>query len=365
MECEVYAYAVSRLLATKYTVKKERFESMEQMCSVFGMEEKELAGVFGGDMELVKGIARAGMLEDAAKELDWARSKGVKVLFIWDERYPLLLKECSDAPLMLYYVGNGDLNGHFPISVVGTRLASSYGREACYGLVSSVSLDNVMIVSGMAYGIDASAHKAALELDLPTVGVLPCGIDEIYPAHHRELARRILDKGGVVTEFPPGSGVRKWHFLKRNRIIAGMSRATVVVESRIKGGAMRTAEYANSYDREVYAIPGRLCDTNSDGCNFLISRNMAQICTYSSFRESCGLGQSASPYGDNQKSLFLFDSDKKEKILLSLKINSGRDVEWLCVDTGFSLEEVAPLMLELELEGKVVSDKWGRYKLKC
>jgi tetratricopeptide (TPR) repeat protein len=198
-----------------------------------------------------------------------------------------------------------------------------------------------------------AAAKAALELDLPTVGVLPCGIDEIYPAHHRELARRILDKGGVVTEFPPGSGVRKWHFLKRNRIIAGMSRATVVVESRIKGGAMRTAEYANSYDREVYAIPGRLCDTNSDGCNFLISRNMAQICTYSSFRESCGLGQSASPYGDNQKSLFLFESDKKEKILLSLKFDRPAAVETLCAETGFDWETVSVLLLELELEGKI------------
>lgn len=364
MENDVYAYALSRLLATKYTVQKERFDSMEKMCSVFGMEEKELACVFDGDRELVRGINGSGMLEKAAKELEWARSKGVKVLFIWDEKYPALLRECTDAPLMLYYVGNGDLNAHFPISVVGTRLASSYGREACYGLVSTVSLDDVMIVSGMAYGIDVSAHRAAVEFDIPTVGVLPCGIDEIYPAHHRELARKMLDKGGIITEFPPGSGVRKWHFLKRNRIIAGMSRAVVVIESRIKGGAMRTAEYANSYNREVYAMPGRLCDTNSDGCNFLISRNMAQICTYSSFRESCGFGEAGSPYGENQKGLFLFDNDKKEKILLSLKINSERDVEWLCIDTGFSLEEVAPLMLELELEGRVVSDEWGRYKLK-
>ena len=364
MERKVYAYALSRLLAAKNSVGRELFENYNDLCGLFGMEEKELLAAFGGDHELVKRIRRPGLLEDAAKELEWAESKGVKVLHYWDKEYPQLLNECNDAPVMLYYVGNADLNAHFNVSVVGTRLASSYGRETCHGLVSSLVDDDVLIVSGMAFGIDVSAHKSALELGVPTVGVLPCGIDEIYPANHRDMAKRMLETGGIITEFPPGSGVRKWHFLKRNRIIAGMSRAVVVVESRIKGGAMRTAEYANSYNREVFAVPGRLCDTNSDGCNFLISRNMAQICTYSSFREWCGFGDAGSPYGENEKSLFLFDNDKKEKILLSLEINSERDVDWICIDTGLSLDDVVPLVLELELEGRIVSDEWGRYKIK-
>lgn len=364
MDRNVYAYAFSRLLAARQSVGRKLFERFNDLSELLGMDEKELLAVLGGDPELVREIRQPGFIEDASRELEWAESKGVKVLYYWDNEYPQLLNECNDAPVMLYYVGNADLNAHFNISVVGTRLASSYGRETCHGLVSSVVNDDVLIVSGMAYGIDASAHKAALEMGVPTVGVLPCGIDEIYPQAHRDMAKRMLESGGIITEFPPGFGVRKWHFLKRNRIIAGISRAVVVVESRIKGGAMRTAEYANSYNREVYAVPGRLCDTNSDGCNFLISRNMAQICTYSSFRESCGLGDSVSPYGSNEKSLFLFDNDKKEKILLSLKTNSERDVDWICIDTGLSLDDVVPLVLELELEGRVVSDEWGRYKIK-
>lgn len=364
MDRKVYAYAFSKLLAAKNSVGRELFERFSDLSGLFEMDDKELLAIFGGDAGLVNGMRHPDFLDDAFRELEWAERKGVKVLYLWDKEYPQLLNECNDAPTMLYYVGNADLNAHFNLSVVGTRLASSYGRETCHGLVSSLVNDDVMIVSGMAYGIDVSAHKAALELGVPTVGVLPCGIDEIYPQNHRNMAKQMLERGGILTEFPPGSGVRKWHFLKRNRIIAGMSRAVVVVESRIKGGAMRTAEYANSYNREVFAVPGRLCDTNSDGCNFLISRNMAQICTYSSLRESCGLGDAGSPYGGSEKSLFLFDNDKKEKILLSLMNNLERDIDWICIDTGLLLDEVVPIVLELELEGRVVSDEWGRYKIK-
>ncbi len=355
----IYRYALSQLFAMKPAVGRQIAEKFEDLSELFNMSEKGLLELFNGNLDLVNRMSNPQLLERAGRDIKWAKSKGVSILMQDDDKYPALLKECADAPLVLFYLGNADLNAHFPVSVVGTRLASSYGREVCCQLVSSLALDNVMIISGMAYGIDVCAHKAALEHDIPTIGVLPCGIDAIYPDAHRNVAKKMLEKGGILTEFPPGSGVRKWHFLKRNRIIAGMARAVVVVESRIRGGAMRTAEYANSYNKEIYAVPGRLCDTNSDGCNYLIANNMADICTMESIKSAVGM-ECRRPVN---RSLFLFDDDNKAKILLSLKNNSAADMESLSLDTGLALNELAPLLLELELEGRIVADNWNGYKL--
>ena len=364
MDRDVFVYALSKAFYMKPAIVRYLVDNIENLSGLFELREKDLIDLFNGDREVALNLLNPSLLEDANNDLEWAKRKGVKILLMGDNEYPKLLMECDDAPMVLFYIGTADLNNYFPVSIVGTRMASAYGREACRGLVSSVSMDNVMIVSGMAYGVDICAHKAALEYGIPTIGVLPCGIDTIYPHPHRDIAKKMVENGGILTEFSPGSGVRKWHFLKRNRIIAGMSKALVVVESRMTGGAMRTAEYANSYSRDVYAMPGRLCDTNSAGCNYLISRNMAQICTYSSFREMCGLDKAGNTHIGGSENLFLFDNDKKEKILLSLNDNSMQDADALCETTGFTFDELAPLLLELELEGKVVSDDLCRYKVR-
>ncbi len=363
MDRDVYVYALSRIFDMKPHLGRRLVESFENLSDLFEMKERDLIELFGGNVELAGRLMEDGVLEKSYREMVWAGSRGVSLFFYDDEKYPKLLKECEDAPMLLFYIGNAEINAHLPVSIVGTRLASSYGKEACYRLVEELAVNNALVVSGLAYGIDACAHRAAIDYGLPTIGVLPCGIDTIYPEAHREIAKRMLEKGGIITEFPPGCGVRKWHFLKRNRIIAGISECTVVVESRLRGGAMRTAEYANSYNREVYAVPGRLYDTNSVGCNYLISRNMAQICIGGTISEAINSSKRESPADFLCKSLFLFDSDKKEKILLSLKNNSVQDADSLSRTTGLSAGELAQVLLELELEGSISGDKWGRYSL--
>lgn len=290
----------------------------------------------------------------AEEEAGWCEKKGVKLLFYGEKEYPRLLEEINDAPHMLYYKGSAPLNNPRSISVVGTRLASLYGKECCSRIVGHLEEYSPLIVSGLAYGIDISAHKAALEAGLETVAVLPNGIDTIYPSRHREVAARMVRQGGILTEFPRGEAPRRMNFIKRNRIIAAMSRALVVVESRVKGGSMITAELANGYGREIFAVPGRMTDPNSFGCNYLIAKNVAAVYNCASAIPSAlGWRAGDGTDADLQPQLFSFEVEKKEKILLSLKFDKPADVEGICAATGFDWGEVSMLLLELELEGKV------------
>ena len=180
----------------------------------------------------------------AEQELEWCRSKGIDIILYDDVKYPILLKECEDAPRLLYYKGNCDLNGDESLSIVGTRLASYSGRESCDSIIKSFT-DNTfspVIVSGLAYGVDVSAHRAALKYNLNTIAVLPCGLDEIYPSSHRDIASRIVKQGAIITEFPKGTHPIRRNFIRRNSIIAGISQGTLIVDSRVKGGSMVTVE---------------------------------------------------------------------------------------------------------------------------
>ncbi|MBE6230321.1 MAG: DNA-protecting protein DprA [Bacteroidales bacterium] len=369
MEELVYIYAVAELFRYNPLASRQLLASLENPASLFSMGDDELEAVSG-----IRGAAREmvndSLLEKSLRELEWARSRGVSVLPITGDEYPPLLRECADAPVVLFYLGSSNLKEGLPVSIVGTRLASSYGREATARIVSGFAeckesqlllSGGVKIVSGLAYGVDITAHKAALEMGLETIGVLPCGIDLIYPSRHRSIAKQMVKQGGIISEFPHGVGVRRWQFIKRNRIIAGLSAATIVAETRIKGGSMSTVEFANSYGREVYAVPGRLGDANSYGCNYLISRNVAQIFTDVSATEICNPQGGYAPAFGAQMNLFSFEDDKKEKILLSLKNNCALDIDSVCNLTGLPYGDVAALLLELELEGRVRLVHGGRY----
>ena len=294
-------------------------------------------------------------LKWAELEVEWCISKGIKLLFYGEPAYPLLLGEAPDAPFMLYCKGEADLNNPHSISMVGTRLASMYGKEACSMIVGHLAEYAPVVVSGLAYGIDIAAHKASLENGLPTVAVLPNGLDMVYPARHRDIAVQIIRNGGaLVTEFPRGTSPQKMHFVKRNRIIAAMTQALVVVETRVKGGSMITAEYACGYGREIFAVPGRISDTNSFGCNYLISKNVAAVYSSASTIPSA-LGWNSACAIDPmlQPQLFSFDIENKEKILLTLEFDKTRGVEEICMATGLEWGVVSSLLLELEIEGKI------------
>lgn len=218
-------------------------------------------------------------MEHARKELDFIEKHQIGTYFYKDENYPYRLAQCVDAPLMLYSKGNVDMNAKHMVSVVGTRMPSERGKDWCRRLVLDLAnqVADLTIVSGLAYGIDVVAHRAAIEAGIPTIIVPAHGLDRIYPAVHRNVAVQTLDKGGIVTEYTCGTEPERFNFVARNRIVAGLSDAVVVVESKKKGGSLITADMAVDYGRDVFAMPGRINDECSAGCNDLIKRNKAQM----------------------------------------------------------------------------------------
>lgn len=216
----------------------------------------------------------------AEEEIGFIEKYKIKSLFLTDKDYPQRLLNCYDSPILLYYRGTADLNGSKVIAIVGTRNNSDYGKQVTEKLIKELATQNVLIVSGLAFGIDAIAHKSAIKNQLPTVGVLGHGLDQIYPSEHSGLAKDMIKhRGGLLTEFRSHSKPDKHNFPIRNRIVAGMSDATIVIETGIKGGSMITAELANGYNKDVFAFPGRTSDTKSAGCNYLIKNNKAVLLT--------------------------------------------------------------------------------------
>lgn len=244
------------------------------------MTHKQLVELFGDHASIISAIEQRTAFPRAEQEMRYVEEKGLRSLFFTDPSFPQRLNrdECVDSPALLYVLGDADLNAERAISVVGTRRATSYGRDSTDRLVKQLAEYKPSIISGLAYGIDTAAHTAALEYGLPTVAVLGHGLDRIYPQQNRNLAAKILHSGGaLVTEYPFGTAINPRYFPARNRIIAALGDATVVVEASAKGGALITAAIAGSYQRDVFAIPGRLSDTYSEGTNNLISTNRASL----------------------------------------------------------------------------------------
>lgn len=246
---------------------------------VFHMQRASLEKIEGIGTVLSQSIRSPMLLEKAGKELEFLERHKIRALYFRDSDYPARLKECQDAPILLYSKGSEGLNKRHVLSVVGTRKASSYGKELCRNIVLELAamIKDLVIVSGLAFGIDVIAHRAALERGIPTVAVLGHGLRTLYPNAHRETAKKICGQGALVTDFHSGTGPERNNFLRRNRIIAGMADATLVVESATSGGALITADMASSYGRDVLAVPGRATDERSKGCNSLIKDNVAAM----------------------------------------------------------------------------------------
>ena len=252
----------------------EHFGSVE---AIFSADQDQLLSLSGIGKVTMEAIRSKDKLQEAEKELAFMEKHKIQGLWIEDDDYPYRLRECADAPLFLYYRGNAKLNPKRSVSIVGTRHATSYGKGICEELIAGLQDYDVHIISGLAYGIDVQAHRLALKYAIPTIGVLGHGLDKIYPANHRQIASNMLEGGGLLTEYASGSPVDPGHFPARNRIIAGLSDVTIVVEAAQKGGALITAELANSYNRDVCAFPGNLGQTYSAGCNYLIKTHRAQL----------------------------------------------------------------------------------------
>lgn len=245
-------------------------------------DEKELLGRYGSAVEVWKHLQAEHMteaLQKAEKELEFIDKHQIKVYYYQDDNYPIRLRECPDAPVLLYGKGALHFNEGKMVSIVGTRMATDRGKELTRQLVADLKelVPDVTIISGLAYGIDVAAHRAALEFGLPTIIIPAHGLDRIYPNLHRNVAVQSLDKGGILTEYTTGTEPERFNFVARNRIVAGLADAVVVVESKARGGSLITARMAQDYNRDVFTFPGRATDEFSHGCNQMIRDNRAML----------------------------------------------------------------------------------------
>lgn len=302
-------------------------------------------------------------LELAARELEFINRYKINALFYTDADYPKRLKECVDGPLLIFFKGKADLNHTRIVAVVGTRHASHYGKEICERLISGLKSLDVMVVSGLAYGIDTCAHKSALDQGLNTIAVLAHGLDRIYPPLNKSLAERMLHQGGLLTDFPSGTNPDRENFPARNRIIAGLADATIVVEAGMKGGALITAEIANSYNRDVFSVPGNIGNYYSEGCNFLIKTNKAALLqSADDVNYIMGWGDVVKPQVV-QKKLMIELSPDQEKIVEVIQTNGEASFDRLCNETGISPALIANALLNLEFEGILKTLPGKMYKL--
>ena len=306
--------------------------------------------------------------ERARRELEFAEEHNIDILCYGDDAYPYRLRECADAPIVLYSKGRVNLNASHIVSVVGTRRATEYVKDMCERFVMELAemMPDVLVVSGLAYGIDVCAHKAAMAASLPTVGVLAHGLDRIYPAPHRNVAKSMLENGGLLTEFMSGTESLPAYFVRRNRIVAGISDATVVVESASSGGSLITASIAHSYSRDCFAYPGRVTDENSKGCNALICSNRAALITCAAdFVSAMNWAVPKRTETPRQMQLFTNLTPDEETVLEHLsRFPDGVQINRLVVETNIPINRLMPLLFELEMKDVVKTLAGGRYKVK-
>jgi len=324
--------------------------------AVFKEPRKNLMMIPGIGSVLAKVIVSKDLLSAAEFELRFMEHNAVKPVYFMDDDYPFRLKQCVDSPILLYKKGSEmNLNEKKIISIVGTRKATDYGLRITEQIVEGLScLQDVLVVSGLAYGVDLAAHKACLKYNIPTLGVLAHGLDRIYPSVHAKVSVDMQNQGGLLTDFMSGTRPVRENFPKRNRIIAGLSDATLVVEARKKGGALITADIANSYSRDVFAVPGRVGDENSEGCNQLIRRNQAAL--VQSAEDLCYLmGWDADSEKKETKQVELFVAlNKVEEALLGVLASQEKlSIDRIAIQTKQSIPKILEALLQLEMKGLV------------
>ncbi len=331
--------------------------------SVFRAKKKELSAVENIGEVRAKNIKDFEGFKKVEEEIVFIEKYKIQTLFITDKNYPQRLLNCYDAPTLLYYRGNADLNATKIVSIIGTRNNTDYGKQITEKIITDLQEQHVLIVSGLAFGIDAIAHKSSLQNNLQTVAVLAHGLDTIYPSQHKNLAKDILLNGGLLTEFSKNNKPDKHNFPRRNRIVAGMADATIVVETAIKGGSMITAELANNYNRDVFAFPGKTTDSKSAGCNYLIKNNKAALLTDAqTFIEMMGW-ENKKTKAKIQKELFI-DLTADEKIIIDiLKEKESVHIDELFLKSGLNSSSVAGAILNLELQNVVLGLPGKIYKL--
>ena len=343
--------------------------ALHQYCgsaeAVFKEKKRILAKIPGVGAKRIAKAFREPVMEAAEKELRFVEKHKVEALFYTDEAYPKRLLQCPDAPALLYFKGCCSLNAPRQIAIVGTRSSTPYGEEVTQQLIKDLSEEKITVVSGLAYGIDICAHEAALKQGLPTIGVTAHGLDRIYPPVHRSTAGRMLKQGGLLTEYPSGTNPDRENFPSRNRIVAGICDAVIVVEASGKGGALITAELAQGYNRDVFAVPGRVNDPYSKGCNDFIRENKAALLTSAQdLIWMMGWTDQKNPVAKVHQTVLFTDLSPEEEIIVRILKEQGESgIDAISLVAGLSFSKLANCLLQLEFKGVVKLRPGKRYAL--
>jgi DNA processing protein len=322
--------------------------------AIFKEKKKNLLNIDGIGTTTISDLFGIYHFEAAEKEMKYIKDNDVECLYFMDSNYPEKLKHCIDGPILLFQSGNIDLKKQRIISIVGTRKITTYGIAFCEQLVEQLAVFNPVIVSGFAYGTDITAQKYALKHNLQTIGCLAHGLNQIYPAVHKKYVADIEKNGGFMTDFWSSSTPERENFLKRNRIIAGLSEATIVIESAERGGSLVTADIANSYNRDVFAVPGRTTDSQSMGCNNLIKFQKAHVLSNPldvPYILNWELEDKKKPA--IQKQLFVELDDQEKLIYNYLKANDKKMLDIIAIECHLPIFKVAGLLLNMELKGVI------------
>ena len=365
MDDTLYKVAFASIRGMGIELAQRMLDVIPSENEFFTMPEKEIKAITGGRSRIYDSSYRNQQLDKAKRELEFINNKNIGLLYYTQPNYPTRLLEACDAPLLLYTSGNCNLNSAHVVSIVGTRHATNYGIRMCQEIVQQLSerLDDLIVVSGLAYGIDIAAHRAAVKNNVPTVAIMARGLNKIYPASHRNDAVDIVRHGGMIaTDYQSQDEIHKGNFLARNRIIAGLADCTVVVESASSGGALVTASLASSYNRDVYAVPGRVGDEFSRGCNKLIHNNQAMSITCADdIIEAMRWTPKTSPA--QQMELFPTLTAEEQKIVDLLQQEGDLHINIIASHTGMPIYRIMASLVELDCKGIVISLPGSRYTL--
>ncbi|MGV7108046.1 DNA-processing protein DprA [Flavobacterium sp. U410] len=336
------------------TIAKRLLQNFHTAEEIFKTKNTSLAKIDGIGKSVIQNLKKTEVFQKAERELRFMEQENISVLFFKDENYPSKLKHCFDAPVLLFQSGNVNLQEQKIISIVGTRNITTYGSDFLKKFIDELAPLEPTIVSGFAYGVDITAHQLAMEHDLQTIGVLAHGLNQVYPKVHKKYMAKMEQHGGFLTEFWSNSNPDRENFVKRNRIVAGISEATIVIESAEKGGSLITAQIANDYNREVFAVPGRTTDKYSQGCNHLIKTQRAQLITSAADLIYLLNWQTKKQEVKTiQKQLFVSLTEDEQKVYDFLFQNGNEHLDFISIACDIPIFKLSGILLNMELKGVV------------
>lgn len=346
-----YLLALQKVEGVGDIIAKKLIHHLGSAEAVFTSKSSQIATIDGIGRSLLQKLKDKTVFQQAEKELKFIQDNNINVTFFKDHDYPNRLQHCIDSPILLFNAGNINLENRKIISIVGTRQITSYGTDFCKNLIADLAPLNPIIVSGFAYGVDIVAHQAAMDNNLQTIGVLAHGLNQVYPKTHKKYMARMEENGGFMTEFWSTSNPDKENFVKRNRIVAGISEATIVIESAEKGGSLITANLANDYNRDVFAVPGRISDKYSQGCNNLIKTQRAHLLTSAADLVYILNWEIEKTEKTIQKQLFITLEPEEQKIVDFLQKNGKEQMDLIALGCGIPVFKLSSILLTMELKG--------------